>query len=140
MNNKRIISKCNKYNKSFPRHLLFSQLINFEASFWLSWFLDSWYCFHCSYKIEIYYYHQTSKNTIINYDFLPAINQNINRKSLFGEIELFLPKRGSWYMMVPKIGCIIYFIGNGNEQIINEEPGLIDNGNQYYKFEWCSWW
>lgn len=42
-------------------------------------------------------------------------------------------------MTVPKIGCIIYFIGSGNEQIINEEPGLIDNENQYYKFEWCSW-
>lgn len=102
--------------------------------------LDFLICFHCSHKIEIYYYHPTSKNTIINYKLLAVINQNINRKSLFGEIELFLPKRGSWYMTVPKIGCIIYFIGSGNEQIINEEPGLIDNGNQYYKFEWCSWW
>lgn len=55
------------------------------------------------------------KNIIINYKLLVVINWNINRKSLFGEIELFLLKWGFWYMMVLKIGCIIYFIGSGNE-------------------------
>lgn len=51
--------------------------------------------FHYSYKIKIYYYHPTSKNTIINYKLLTIINQNINKKNLFKKIKLFLPKQNS---------------------------------------------